>query len=144
MLLTVLDFVSCDVAGGMTHWEVGKAEAMDPTLPVWERYSHAGASNIEMSAIALLVYTANQDKLGGVPIIKWLASQRNPNGGFSSTQVRGHNKYLVGRCSKISVADIYLKYNGIRLLMHLNHWDSKDGGKLCHKELVTFMFSYIA
>jgi len=103
VLLTVPDFVFVDVAGGMTHWEVGKAEPVDPSLPVWQRYHHAGASNIEMSAIALLVYTANKDKLGGIPIIKWLASQQGPNGGFSSTQVRGHNKYLVGRCSKISV-----------------------------------------
>ena len=30
------------------------------------------------------------------------------------------------------------------MLMSLDHWKSNVGGVLCHKELVTFMFSYIA
>jgi len=40
-----------------------------------------------MTAYALLVYSLNQDVDGAVPIAKWIIAQRNPNGGFSSTQV---------------------------------------------------------
>ncbi|KAK2163266.1 hypothetical protein NP493_1472g00002 [Ridgeia piscesae] len=74
-------------AGGMTHWETGKASEPDPSVPVWRRpYHRARASNIEMSAYGLLVYTAAHKVFSGVPTLKWLASQRNPSGGFSSTQ----------------------------------------------------------
>ncbi|KAK2183569.1 hypothetical protein NP493_304g01024 [Ridgeia piscesae] len=74
-------------AGGMTHWETGTESEPDPSVPVWRRpYHRAGASNIEMTAYGLLVYTAEHKVFRGLPILKWLASQRNPNGGFSSTQ----------------------------------------------------------
>ena len=75
----------------MTHWETEKESEPDPSVPVWKRpYHRAGASNIEMTAYGLLVYTAEHKVFSGLPTLKWLASQRNPNGGFSSTQVRGH------------------------------------------------------
>ena len=71
------------------HWEVGKATETETPVNVWRRpYHQAGASNIEMTAYGLLVYAEKQNLIGGIPILKWLASQRNPNGGFSSTQVR--------------------------------------------------------
>jgi len=40
-----------------------------------------------MTAYALLTYVLNRDFSGAVPIAKWLVSQRNSLGGFSSTQV---------------------------------------------------------
>ena len=78
----------------MTHWEVGKKEELEP-VDAWKRpYHQAGASDIEITAYALLAYNTNNDLIGAIPIVKWLASQRNPNGGFSSTQVRGHSETL--------------------------------------------------
>jgi len=40
-----------------------------------------------MTAYALLTYARRRDIAGAVPIAKWLVSQRNSLGGFSSTQV---------------------------------------------------------
>lgn len=50
--------------------------------------SRAPARDIETTAYALLTYIALGHHAQGLPIVKWLVSQRNPQGGFSSTQVR--------------------------------------------------------
>ncbi|KAI0223986.1 CD109 antigen [Lamellibrachia satsuma] len=71
------------------HWEESKsvkypAEEMEP---YWRRpYRQARVFDIEMTAYGLLAYTANKDLFRGIPILKWLAKQRNPHGGFSATQ----------------------------------------------------------
>ncbi|KAL3881063.1 hypothetical protein ACJMK2_033259 [Sinanodonta woodiana] len=44
------------------------------------------ARNIESTAYVLLSYTLKRDIRQGQKILKWLLSQRNPSGGFSSTQ----------------------------------------------------------
>ena len=57
--------------------------------------THYGANNarsidIETTAYALLAYTApgaEQAIENGLPLVFWLSRQRNPAGGFSSTQV---------------------------------------------------------
>jgi CD109 antigen len=49
-------------------------------------YEQARSVDIEMTAYALLTYTVRRDFGGGVAIAKWIASQRNSLGGFSSTQ----------------------------------------------------------
>lgn len=45
------------------------------------------ASNIETTALALLVYVARQD-LMVESIVKWLNAQRLTDGGWASTQVK--------------------------------------------------------
>ena len=40
-----------------------------------------------MTAYALLTLAAKGDFVEGLPVLKWITEQRNPNGGFSSTQV---------------------------------------------------------
>lgn len=45
------------------------------------------AVDIETTAYALLNLGVNKDLEGGLPVLKWITSQRNPEGGFSSTQV---------------------------------------------------------
>jgi len=40
-----------------------------------------------MTAYALLTYALQNDASGSLPVAKWLIAQRNPNGGFVSTQV---------------------------------------------------------
>ncbi|KAI0217488.1 CD109 antigen [Lamellibrachia satsuma] len=73
--------------GGMMYWEMGKAMETETPVKIWPRpYHQAGASNIEMTAYGLLVYNEDRKLIEGIPILKWLASQRNPNGGFASTQ----------------------------------------------------------
>ncbi|XP_076447000.1 CD109 antigen-like [Babylonia areolata] len=55
------------------------------TRHAW-RTPQAGASDVEMTSYALLTYAATNDITGGLDVLKWVASQRNPRGGFSSTQ----------------------------------------------------------
>lgn len=43
--------------------------------------------DIETSAYALLYLSEKKDATQGMKILNWLVSQRNPQGGFSSTQV---------------------------------------------------------
>lgn len=46
------------------------------------------AVDIELTAYALLTLAAKKDRTDGVQVLKWVTEQRNPDGGFSSTQVR--------------------------------------------------------
>ena len=72
----------------MKHW--AKAEAKTPAMSSdpWERRKNEGkAMNIELTAYGLLSLAANDDQIEGLQVLKWLTSQRNPNGGYSSTQV---------------------------------------------------------
>lgn len=45
------------------------------------------AINVELSAYGLLALATVDNRDEGLLVLKWLTSQRNPNGGFSSTQV---------------------------------------------------------
>ncbi|XP_038058113.1 C3 and PZP-like alpha-2-macroglobulin domain-containing protein 8 isoform X2 [Patiria miniata] len=72
----------------LTYWRLS-GEALE-TLPF---FSHVGdleqtvtSAEVEMTAYALLTYTALGDIAYSLPIVKWLTQQRNAHGGFSSTQ----------------------------------------------------------
>jgi len=72
------------------YWS--KAGGSDSPKPdpvgIWrEPYPRARSVDIEMTAYGLLTYVLQQDFSGAVPIAKWIVSQRNSRGGFSSTQV---------------------------------------------------------
>lgn len=43
--------------------------------------------DIETAAYALLYYSLDKNINNGLQVLRWLITQRNPNGGFSSTQV---------------------------------------------------------
>ena len=45
------------------------------------------AQAIETTSYALLAYLELQNVNSGLPLVKWLVQQRNPHGGFVSTQV---------------------------------------------------------
>lgn len=45
------------------------------------------SQDVEMTAYALLTYSVRDDVAGSLPILRWLISQQNENGGYSSTQV---------------------------------------------------------
>lgn len=49
-------------------------------------YKQANSLNIEMSAYGLLAFLEAGHITDGLPVLKWLLSQRNENGGFTSTQ----------------------------------------------------------
>ena len=47
----------------------------------------APAKDIEATAYALLFYLSQGKVVESLQIVKWLVSQRNPRGGYLSTQV---------------------------------------------------------
>ena len=79
--LTKLSSLSED-KDGMKYWKK-EAPATDDTNP-W--YYRPNSVNVEMSAYALQAYLEAGRDSEGVPIMKWLVTQRNENGGFQSTQ----------------------------------------------------------
>lgn len=53
-------------------------------------YKHASSAEVEMTSYALLAFTAGNQSDAvrySRPIVMWLITQRNAQGGFSSTQV---------------------------------------------------------
>src|SRR5437879_13740575 len=44
------------------------------------------SADIEMNSYALLTLVMRSDVENALPVLKWLISQQNQNGGFSSTQ----------------------------------------------------------
>jgi len=71
------------VKDGTTHWEA------DAPPPAEDSYYHSSPANVEATAYVLLSSLQGAD-ISVVPsatqIVRWLTSQRNANGGFSSTQ----------------------------------------------------------
>jgi CD109 antigen len=62
-----------------------KDDTKDDTKNTWHR-QQVNSVNVEMSAYALqALLLANRDA-DSVPVMKWLVTQRNANGGFQSTQ----------------------------------------------------------
>lgn len=51
-----------------------------------EWYSKPNSVNVEMTAYGLLAILAAGHFTDGLPVMKWLLSQRNDQGGFESTQ----------------------------------------------------------
>ncbi|WAQ97872.1 CD109-like protein [Mya arenaria] len=61
------------------HWSVG---GVSPT----PGHHSARTSDIETTAYVLFLYTGKKYVTDGLKIVKWLIKQRNPYGGFGSTQ----------------------------------------------------------
>ena len=73
------------VTDGMKHWH--KAQTQSSSHYWSPPHRQSNPIDIEMTSYALLVYAANNQFTDGLPVMKWITSQRNPHGGFSSTQV---------------------------------------------------------
>ncbi|XP_078742084.1 C3 and PZP-like alpha-2-macroglobulin domain-containing protein 8 [Lampetra fluviatilis] len=74
---------------GLKHWSLsGTTVTNDDTFMGFsDGLSQSVVSaEVEMTAYALLTYTALGDVATALPIVKWLSQQRNAQGGFSSTQ----------------------------------------------------------
>ncbi|XP_067663894.1 CD109 antigen-like isoform X3 [Haliotis asinina] len=74
------------VKDGFKYWHRPEVKTTQSTHSYWKPPSAKRAIDIEMTAYGLLIYGEKNDFSGGLNIMKWLASQRNPHGGFSSTQ----------------------------------------------------------
>jgi len=73
------------VKDGLKFWQYPVTPA--PTSKAtWRRPHTATAVNTEMTSYVLLTYASQKDLVKGKNIMQWVAQQRNPNGGFSSTQ----------------------------------------------------------
>lgn len=94
---------------GMKHWIKQIAES-DQKSPWNER---PNAVNVEMSAYALQALIIAGLDSDAIPIMKWLVTQRNENGGFQSTQ-----DTVVGlqALSKLA-AKIYVPNNNVQINM---------------------------
>lgn len=68
--------------GDLKHWEkvVPQEETKNPWL------SQPNSVNVEITSYALLTLVNSGQITDGLPIMKWLLSQQNENGGFQSTQ----------------------------------------------------------
>lgn len=66
------------------HWERPKPATETTNYYSWERTTDA--INIEATAYALLTYMKRNNVPNALPIVRWLTSQRGPQGGFISTQ----------------------------------------------------------
>jgi len=57
-------------------------------------YVQAPAIDVEMTSYALLTYVEQRRMSEALPVVKWLLTQRNPEGGFVSTQVYGAPPFI--------------------------------------------------
>ncbi|XP_053147686.1 C3 and PZP-like alpha-2-macroglobulin domain-containing protein 8 isoform X2 [Hemicordylus capensis] len=74
---------------GFSHWSLMGTLAVGegPFMGFNDGLSQSVVSaEVEMTAYALLTYTALGDVASALPVVKWLSQQRNALGGFSSTQ----------------------------------------------------------
>jgi hypothetical protein len=72
--------------GGMKFWTKSDVPTNSNHDP-WEK-DKGKALSVELSAYAMLALSAADNRKDGLMVLKWLTSQRNPQGGYSSTQVR--------------------------------------------------------
>lgn len=71
----------------MKHWHKPET-AKTTTHHHWQPpHQQSKPMDIEMTSYALLVYAHANQFTSGLPVMKWITTQRNPNGGFASTQV---------------------------------------------------------
>ncbi|XP_037047883.1 CD109 antigen-like [Bradysia coprophila] len=73
---------SAKINGDLKHWEmaVPQEETRNPWL------SQPNSVNVEITAYVLLTLINNNQITEGLPVMRWLLSQQNENGGFQSTQ----------------------------------------------------------
>ncbi|XP_064609177.1 LOW QUALITY PROTEIN: CD109 antigen-like [Liolophura sinensis] len=70
---------------GTRHWEV-REEIKKPSTSRWTPPNDAKARDVEVTSYGLLTYAERDQLNDGIQIMKWIVSQRNPSGGFKSTQ----------------------------------------------------------
>ncbi|XP_070505052.1 CD109 antigen-like [Chironomus tepperi] len=101
MLLAKLN-AKAENKDGMKYWK--KDEVKEEDTNPW--YYRPNTVNVEMSAYALQAFILADQDNEAVPIMKWLVTQRNENGGFQSTQDTVVGLQALSKlATKIHVAD---------------------------------------
>ncbi|XP_046569084.1 CD109 antigen-like isoform X2 [Haliotis rubra] len=77
---------AADVKGTLKHWTEPTTASSNYYTKWTPPHTQAQPIDIQTTAYALLASSSRGDLKGGLPITNWLTSQRNPYGGFSSTQ----------------------------------------------------------
>jgi len=81
--------------GGNTHWEQPTSDPAEPEgvaglngkeIPWRPAYTQSPSRDIELTSYVLLIIAYQGSVSDAVPVCKWLVSQRNSLGGYSSTQ----------------------------------------------------------
>ena len=76
---------SCAVTDGdHTYWQYKKTPSCVDYG--WSYYCRPRSCDVETTAYALLAFTSTNDVAYSLGIVRWLIEQRNPRGGFKSTQ----------------------------------------------------------
>lgn len=85
---------------GTRYWKHNAKESNEKKYSNWNPpHSQSNAIDIELTSYILMNYAMNNDVENGLPVLRWLTSQRNPNGGFASTQVRKRYISIIFICS---------------------------------------------
>jgi CD109 antigen len=70
--------------GDHTYWQYEKTPSC--VANSWSYYCRPRSCDVETTAYALLAFTSKEDIAYSLGIVRWLIEQRNPRGGFKSTQ----------------------------------------------------------
>lgn len=78
------------VGNGLKFWKANEDEPKEPKSSWW--WYRPQSADTETTAYALMamlnMIDSTSDKVSrGLPVVRWLSTQRNPYGGFGSTQV---------------------------------------------------------
>ncbi|XP_057308923.1 pregnancy zone protein-like isoform X2 [Hydractinia symbiolongicarpus] len=105
-MLNKLDSMSSQ-ADGMLHWEATSVKDHRSSFCY-----QAPSTDIEMTAYSMMAYIGGQSpfksKIEHLKIVKWLVKQRNPFGGFASTQdtcvgLQALSQYSAGAISNLTI-----------------------------------------
>ncbi|XP_052103757.1 CD109 antigen-like [Mytilus californianus] len=77
-----------NITGGEKYWVLPDTESdkIQPWISWRSPRNDVRALDVEMTSYVLLGYNLRDDTTNGIRVLKWLARQRNPSGGFISTQ----------------------------------------------------------
>lgn len=93
ILYSVLTDLCIYVLGQHLFWQNQGNRVYKQKLGWQSPNPRARPVDIETSAYALLYLAEKKDMSQGMKIVNWLVSQRNPQGGFASTQVRSITRF---------------------------------------------------
>ncbi|KAK3100069.1 hypothetical protein FSP39_014251 [Pinctada imbricata] len=93
------------VKNGMKHWHKNQPKPSTNRHHWQSPQRQADPVDIEMTSYALLVYGDKKEFTEGLPVMKWITSQRNPHGGFSSTQDTVVALQALSEFAKMAYAD---------------------------------------
>ncbi|KAI6223646.1 hypothetical protein M3Y99_01446300 [Aphelenchoides fujianensis] len=84
--LKMLEDLKIEDSEGNVHWAKNPQSEKPPSGEKAVYFYQPSPADVEMTAYALLSYMSIPDTARALPIVRWLTGQRNPAGGFSSTQ----------------------------------------------------------